>query len=59
MSDNNLYTKLEGLKEKFESIAAQISDPGVMSDMKRYVSLNKEWLGSEPLVRLETNTAKW
>lgn len=52
MSDNNLYTKLEGLKEKFESIAAQISDPGVMSDMKRYVSLNKEYRDLEPLVEV-------
>lgn len=52
MSDNNLYTKLEGLKEKFESIATQISDPGVMSDMKRYVSLNKEYRDLEPLVEV-------
>jgi len=50
MSDNNLYTKLEGLKEKYENIAAQISDPAVMSDMKRYVSLNKEYRDLEPLV---------
>ncbi len=50
MSDNNLYSKLEGLKEKYENIAAQISDPAVMSDMKRYVSLNKEYRDLEPLV---------
>ncbi|MDD2491231.1 MAG: peptide chain release factor 1 [Bacteroidales bacterium] len=52
MSDNNLYSKLEGLKEKFESISAQISDPDVMSDMKRYVSLNKEYRDLEPLVEV-------
>ncbi len=50
MSENNILTKLSGLKEKFENISAQISDPAVMSDMKRYVSLNKEYRELEPLV---------
>ena len=50
MSDNSLVTKLYGLREKFEGISKQISDPGVMSDMKRYVSLNKEYRELEPIV---------
>jgi peptide chain release factor 1 len=50
MSDNSLVTKLYGLREKFEGISEQISDPGVMSDMKRYVSLNKEYRELEPIV---------
>jgi len=50
MSDNNLLSKLSGLREKFEGISTQISDPGVMSDMKRYVSLNKEYRELEPIV---------
>lgn len=50
MSDNSLVTKLSGLREKFEGISQQISDPGVMSDMKRYVSLNKEYRELEPIV---------
>lgn len=52
MSDNNLFSKLEGLKEKFENISKQISDPSVMSDMKRYVALNKEYRDLEPLVEV-------
>jgi peptide chain release factor 1 len=50
MSDNSLFSKLSGLREKFESIGEQLSDPGVMSDMKRYVSLNKEYRELEPIV---------
>lgn len=50
MSDNSLLSKLSGIKEKFESLSQQISDPSVMSDMKRYVSLNKEYKELEPLV---------
>lgn len=38
------------MKEKFEMLSQQISDPSVMSDMKRYVSLNKEYREIEPLV---------
>ncbi|MDZ4059511.1 MAG: peptide chain release factor 1 [Bacteroidales bacterium] len=50
MSDNSLLSKLSGMKEKFEMLSQQISDPSVMSDMKRYVSLNKEYREIEPLV---------
>ena len=50
MSENNLVSKLSGLREKFENISTQISDPAVMSDMKKYVSLNKEYRELEPIV---------
>ena len=50
MSDNSILTKLEGLRQKFEEIGQQITDPAVMADMKRYVSLNKEYRELEPLV---------
>ncbi|MFA6335108.1 MAG: peptide chain release factor 1 [Bacteroidales bacterium] len=50
MSDNSLVTKLSGLREKYESISEQISDPSVMGDMKKYVSLNKEYKELEPIV---------
>lgn len=38
------------MKEKFESLSQQISDPSVMSDMKRYIALNKEYREIEPVV---------
>ncbi len=50
MSDNSILTKLEGLTEKYQQISEQISDPGVMSDMKRYIALNKEYKELEPIV---------
>lgn len=50
MSENSIITKLEGLRQKFEEIGQQITDPAVMSDMKRYVSLNKEYRDLEPIV---------
>jgi peptide chain release factor 1 len=50
MSDNTILAKLEGLRRKFEEIGQQITDPSVMSDMKRYVSLNKDYRELEPLV---------
>ncbi|PKP36491.1 MAG: peptide chain release factor 1, partial [Bacteroidetes bacterium HGW-Bacteroidetes-15] len=50
MSDNTILAKLEGLRRKFEEIGQQITDPSVMSDMKRYISLNKDYRELEPLV---------
>lgn len=50
MSENNILSKLEGLRQKFEEIGQQITDPAVMADMKRYVSLNKEYRELEPIV---------
>jgi peptide chain release factor 1 len=50
MSDNSLLSKLSGLKEKYDNLSSQISDPAVMADMKRYVSLNKEYRELEPII---------
>ncbi len=50
MEDNSILRKLEGLRHKFEEIGQQITDPAVIGDMKRYISLNKEYRELEPLV---------
>ena len=50
MSDNSILTKLEGLTEKYRQIGEQLSDPDIMSDMKRYIALNKEYKELEPIV---------
>jgi len=44
-------TKLEGVRRKFESLELQLSDHTLVQDMKRYVALNKEYAGIEPIVR--------
>ena len=50
MSDNAILSKLEGVKHKFDEIGQQITDPAVIADMKKYVSLNKEYRELEPIV---------
>lgn len=50
MADNTILAKLDGLKEKYASISAQITDPEVMSDMKRYIQLNKEYKELGPII---------
>lgn len=50
MASTSLIEKLDGLKRKFEEIAQLIVDPNVMSDMKRYIKLNKEYRDLEKIV---------
>ncbi len=50
MSENSLLLKLSGLKEKYEALSGQISDPEIIADMKKYVQLNKEYKELEPIV---------
>ena len=50
MNDNQMFTKLEGLKHKFEETGRQITDPDVIADMKKFVALNKEYRELEPVV---------
>ena len=50
MSDYSLVEKIKSLQGKFHSLSAQIADPDVMSDMKRYVQLNKEYKELAPII---------
>ncbi len=50
MADFTILRKLEGIRHKFEEIGQQITDPAVMADMKKYVTLNKEYKQLEPIV---------
>ena len=43
MAENTLLEKLNGIKEKYNSIGGQLASPEVMGDMKKYVQLNKEY----------------
>lgn len=58
MADTKIIEKIEGLKEKFESISQQIADPEVIADMKRYVQLNKEYKELEPIIAAGDNYKK-
>jgi peptide chain release factor 1 len=45
-----LIDKLEAINSRFNEVAQQITDPSVISDMKRYIQLNKEYKDLEELV---------
>jgi peptide chain release factor 1 len=50
MDENNLLDKLKGIKIRFEEIGEQITDPKVIADMKKFVTLNREYRELEPVV---------
>ena len=50
MSEYPLTEKLQELKKKYEALSAQLSEPDVMSDMKKYIQLNREYKELEPIV---------
>ncbi|NDW11113.1 peptide chain release factor 1 [Dysgonomonas sp. 520] len=47
---SQLLNKLDALVVRFEEIGTLITDPAVISDMKRYVKLNKEYSDLEKIV---------
>ena len=50
MAENSLLEKVLGLQEKYDALQAQLSDPEVISDMKRFVQLNKEYKELTPIL---------
>jgi peptide chain release factor 1 len=50
MAEYALLEKYESIRHRFEEVQQQITDPGVMSDMKRYVKLNQEYRSLEKLL---------
>lgn len=50
MSENSLLKKLEHLVTRFEEVGTLITDPAVISDMNRYVKLNKEYSDLQKIV---------
>ena len=45
-----ILEKLEGVKIRFIEVGEQITDPEIISDMKKYVKLTKEYKNLEPVV---------
>ena len=50
MAENSLLEKVLGLQEKYEALQNQLSDPEVISDMKKFVQLNKEYKELTPII---------
>jgi peptide chain release factor 1 len=49
-----IIDKLETIQRRWEEMSEQLNDPEVMSDMKRYVKLNKDYKDLEPVVQTFT-----
>lgn len=54
MAENSLLERLDGIEARFAEVSTLITDPSVISDMKRYVKLTKEYKDLEKL----TNTTR-
>ncbi len=50
MADNTLLEKVLSLQDKYRSLQDQLASPDVMSDMKRYVQLNKDYKELQPII---------
>ena len=50
MSDNSILERLEGVKNRFEEVGQLITDPSVISDMKRFIQLSREYRELEPII---------
>lgn len=51
MASNPLVEKIMGLMQKHDALQQQLSDPQVMSDMKRYVQLSKDYKELSPVIK--------
>ena len=50
MADNMILDKLEGVKQRFIEVGDLLTQQEVLSDMKRYINLNKEYKELQPLI---------
>ncbi len=46
----DLLEKLKAIVQRWEEIGQQINDPDIMSDMKRYIRLNKDYKDLQPII---------
>ena len=51
MANSNILDKLDGIVSRFEEVSTLITDPSVIADQKRYVTLTKEYKSLEDLVK--------
>ncbi len=50
MEENSILHRLDGLKLKYEEIGQRLTDPEVISDVKLFIELNKEFKELEPII---------
>jgi len=52
MAANLILEKLEGVKQRFREVGELLTRQEVLSDMKRYVGLNREYKELEPIIEV-------
>ncbi len=50
MADNIILQRLEGLRSKYDELQTQMTAPDAMTDMKRFVALNREYKELTPII---------
>lgn len=55
MSNNLILEKLEGVKARFVEVGDLLTKPDVLSDMERYIKLNKEYKDLQPIIEAYEN----
>lgn len=50
MAANLIIEKLEGVKTRFMEVGELLNSPEILSDMKRYVGLNREYKELQPII---------
>jgi peptide chain release factor 1 len=50
MANNMILERLEGVKQRFIEVGDLLTQPGVLSDMSRYIKLNKEYKDLQPII---------
>ena len=51
MANNMILERLEGVKTRFVEVSELITQPEILSDMKRYIKLNKEYKDLLPIIQ--------
>ena len=50
MAENTLLEKVLSLQDKYRKLEAQLADPEVIADMKKFVQLNKDYKELQPII---------
>jgi peptide chain release factor 1 len=50
MANNMILERLEGVKTRFIEVGELLTKPDVLSDMERYIKLNKEYKDLQPII---------
>lgn len=50
MAENLILERLEGVRQRFVEVGEMLTQPDILSDMKRYVKLNKEYKDLQPII---------